>query len=84
MSEGNIYPSVGIECGVADVNGKPQEVIGIMYPTPTSEIDDIYDTRFIPLPAAKSLLIDLRDAIEACEKHAMGELPDDPTDKDSG
>jgi hypothetical protein len=47
-----LYDTLGIECG--SVEG--QEVVGIMYPT---GIGEECDRRYMTLPAAKALLIDL-------------------------
>jgi hypothetical protein len=62
-----IYDSVGTMAGtMEDPNGKPVEVVGILYPTGIGEeCDEVYLT----IPAAKSLLIDLQGAIEACMEH---------------
>lgn len=60
--EEKLWESVGIDCGTVG----SQEVVGIMYPTGIGEECEI---RYMTLPAAKALLIDLRDAIKACEKH---------------
>ena len=63
---GQLYESVGIECGTVQTDKGDAEVIGILYPTGVGEeVETVYMT----LPAAKSLLIDLRDAIQACEHH---------------
>lgn len=59
---GGLYESVGIECGTAE----GQEVVGILYPTGIGEECEV---KYLTLPAAKALLIDLRDAIEACMEH---------------
>lgn len=62
-----LHEHVGIECGTAE----GQEVIGIMYPIASvvETENPECDTRYMTLPCAKALLIDLRDAIAECEKH---------------
>lgn len=62
----HIYDDVGVSAGSADSG---QEVIGLLFPTPTSDIDEQYEERHMTLAAAKSLMVDLREAIEACMKH---------------
>jgi len=60
-----LYDSVGIECGTAE----GQEVIGLMFPEegPPNLANPDYEIRYMTLPAAKALLIDLRDAIAEFE-----------------
>ena len=63
------YDDVGTCCGTIETPKGLIEAVGLMYALPNSHIDDVYDERYMSLPTAKALLLDLRDAIEACEKH---------------
>jgi hypothetical protein len=66
MNEGSdekVYEEVGISCGTTDSG---QEVVGILFPT---GIGDESEDRYLTLPAAKALLLDLREAIEVCMEH---------------
>jgi len=68
--DSDVYQCVGIACGTTPDG---QELVGLMFPTgapPVIETEEPeFDTKYMTLPAAKALLIDLRDAIEQCEKH---------------
>jgi hypothetical protein len=72
MNEGKCYEHVGIECGTLE-NGT--EVVGILYPVgePIPGIDPDLEAKYMTLPCAKALLIDLRDAIQAAEEHQKRE-----------
>lgn len=54
-------------------NGPCRKTVGLAFlvaPAPAEDdpkYDDAFETKYMTLPAAKSLLIDLRDAIEAIE-----------------
>lgn len=64
-----VYEEVGTSAGTIGEDG--QDVIGLLFPT--GEGEDDCETRYMTLPAAKALLLDLRDAIEAAVKHQRGE-----------
>ncbi len=72
-NEERLYPSVGIECGTIELPTGPVEVIGLMFANETSHIDDVYELRYMTIPAAKALILDLKDAIDACMAHQEGE-----------
>lgn len=63
----------GVGVGVATIsaNGQQQQVVGLSFPLPEPvrpddlDHDDNFEDVFIPVAAAKALLIDLRDAIES-------------------
>lgn len=73
--QGGLYEDVGVLAGTCEPvdGGEVIEVIGIIYPGPFGS----EDVRYMTLPAAKSLLVDLRDAIEAAIKHKQGEPGDE-------
>lgn len=64
-SYGSFVESVGIEVGKTDAG---TVVVGLLFPTTTSEIDGVFEARHMPLTAAKELLLDLRDAVEEAER----------------
>ena len=67
MNEAKVYDAVGMACGTSPDG---QELVGLLFPTGIGEeCNELYMT----LPAAKALLLDLRDAIAACESHQQGE-----------
>jgi hypothetical protein len=70
MSEAPVYESVGTAGATFETPAGPVEVVGILYPT---GIGEECEERYMTLPAAKALLIDLRDVIEACMEHQNGE-----------
>lgn len=63
----------GVCVGVAtiSVNGQQQQVVGLSFPLPEPvrpddlDHEDNFEDVFIPVAAAKALLIDLRDAVES-------------------
>lgn len=65
----------GVCVGVASVSssegGPQQQVIGLSFPLPEPvrpddlEHEDNFEDVFIPVAAAKALLVDLRDAVES-------------------
>lgn len=60
-----VWHEVGT-AGATFVAGEDEcEVVGIIYPMENGE----EDVRYLTIPAAKALLIDLRDAIAACQEH---------------
>lgn len=59
-----LYDDVGISCGTIETG---QEVVGLLFPTRGE--GDHCDGYYLTLPAAKALLIDLKDAIDRCMKH---------------
>lgn len=68
-----VYDAIGTSAGnIGDENG--QDVVGLLFPNGSGDPDDC-DEVYMTLPCAKALLIDLRDAIEACERHQRGEEP---------
>ena len=72
-----VYDEIGTAAGnLGDEDG--DEVVGLLFPTGRGEDD--CDEVFMTLPCAKALLIDLRDAIEACVKHKNGEYSDGDTE----
>lgn len=74
----HIYSDVGITCGTFENDGKPVEVVGLLFPTEMTPIDGECEERHMTLAAAKSLVIDLQEAIEICMKHQRGESPEQP------
>lgn len=66
-----VYTDIGIACGETAECG--EEIISLLLPTETSHIDNEYQMVSMTLPCAKSLLIDLRDAIEVAVQHKQGE-----------
>lgn len=71
---GGLYEDVGVLAGTCEPvdGGEVIEVIGLIFPGSYGE--EII--RYMTLPAAKSLLVDLRDAIEAAIKHRIEETDD--------
>ena len=67
--DGMAYESVGTMVGECTTG---ELVIGILLPT---GIPDDFDNVFLTIPAAKALLIDLRDAVDVAE----GRREPDPT-----
>ncbi len=69
---GNIYTDVGLIGGTFTNpdNGRDCECIGLEFPTGIGEETEV---KFITLAAAKSLINDLKDGIEACMSHLNGE-----------
>jgi hypothetical protein len=69
---GDLYSEVGVlggSCFIGgDDGGHVIEVVGLIFPLAFGG-EKIY---YMTLPAAKCLLIDLRDAIEECIKHKQG------------
>jgi hypothetical protein len=78
MAEGKYYEDVGFECGTLPDG---TEVVGLMFPLENSHIDDVWDMRYLSIPAVKALIIDLQEAITICMAHQSGEeLPPDGDD----
>lgn len=66
MNEGReekVYEEIGTAAGATEDG---QEIVGLLFPT---GIGDETEDVFMTLPCAKSLLIDLQDAIQACMEH---------------
>jgi hypothetical protein len=67
MEEGELYSQVGLMCGTTeDPNGRPIEVIGLLFPT---GIGDEEDVKLMTIAAAKALLLDLKEAIDIALEH---------------
>ena len=62
----NLYESVGVSAGQT---GEGLEVVGLLLPKENPMHDEDFDELFFTLTAAKGLLIDLQDAIDAAVKH---------------
>ena len=75
MSQGQQYESIGVNVGTDNDSG--QALIGLLFETETTTYDGEFDERYVSIASAKSLLIDLRDAIEAAEKVQRGEDPEE-------
>lgn len=60
-----VYTDIGIDCVTAVIDGGEIGLITLLLPTETSEIDGEYEEVSMTIAAAKTLLIDLREAIEA-------------------
>jgi hypothetical protein len=78
MEESGLYTDVGVlagSCyaGETEEKAKIIEVIGLIFPDNFGG----ENIRYMTLPAAKALLVDLRDAIDSAIKHKQGELGDD-------
>ena len=67
MSDGEfqLWHEVGTTGGTFIAGEDECEVVGIIYQMENGE----EETRYLTIPAAKSLIIDLGDAIEACVQH---------------
>lgn len=65
--QGKLYDEVGTSAGTTEGG---IEVVGLLFPT---GIGEECEEKYLTLPAAKALLIDLRDAIDACMKHQNGD-----------
>ncbi len=70
MAEGKFYEEIGFECGNLPDG---TEVIGLMFPLENSHIDDVFDIRYLSIPAVKALILDLQEAVEICMAHQSGE-----------
>lgn len=70
--DGLIYEHVGFECGTTPAG---QELVGLLFPTGVGEE---CEARYMTLACVKALLIDLRDALAACEAHQRGHEPPSP------
>ena len=61
-----VYDAIGVSVGQTEDG---QELVGLMLPKDQPLNEDDFDELFMTLPAAKTLLIDLRDAIDVAMKH---------------
>lgn len=65
-----LYEEVCVGIGKVEANGKQQGVVSVCFPKQNPPFpddpnhDENFDDRFLTLAAAKTLLIDLRNAIE--------------------
>ncbi len=70
-----LYEDVGVLAGTCEPTdgGEQIEVIGLIFPDNFGG----ENIRYLTLPAAKALQVDLRDAIEAAVKHKIEGPSDD-------